>query len=162
MFILFIILATLFFGNGLGYLAHLALHQSWTGKLNKMHMKHHEELYPHHDYLSVRYRSAGSSNSVYIFVPILSIIVFALLFIFYLLGLNVWFIALIILESIIIGWIHNYLHDVFHISPTYLEKFKFFQKWRYLHYIHHIDMTKNYGIFSFVWDYIFRTYQEKH
>lgn len=162
MLTLFIIFATFFFGNLLGYLVHVSLHYKWTGKLHRMHMKHHEELYPHYDYLSISYRNAGSSNSVYIFVPILTVIVFSLLFIFYLLGLNIWLIGLIIVESIIIGWIHNYLHDQFHVTPNWLEKFNFFQKWRYFHYIHHINPKVNYGIFDFLWDKVFGTFQKRH
>jgi hypothetical protein len=68
----------------------------------------------------------------------------------------------LIVEMIIIGWMHNYLHDSFHIKNHFLSRMplikKIFDKWSHDHYLHHEDMTKNFGIFFFVWDRVFGTY----
>jgi sterol desaturase/sphingolipid hydroxylase (fatty acid hydroxylase superfamily) len=56
--------------------------------------------------------------------------------------------------------LHNNMHDSFHIRKTFWHKFPFFQKLIKSHYQHHINMGTNYGIFSFFWDKLFKTYKE--
>lgn len=62
----------------------------------------------------------------------------------------------------LMGFLHNYLHDSFHINRHWLYQNSFtknlFKRWSLLHLIHHQNMNYNYGIFLFHWDYVFRSF----
>jgi len=155
-------LIAFFVSSLFGYVVHWSLHQRWTGTLNRKHMTHHITLYPPSDYLSDVYREAGKDNTVYIFgafaIPlVLTPIVLGLLGI---LPLSLVLTALIVMG--LMGFLHSYLHDSFHIREHFLYRLPIikgiFGYWSYLHYLHHVDMQKNFGIFLFHWDHVFRTY----
>lgn len=145
-----------------GYVVHRALHQTWAGRFNQAHMTHHLVMYPCHDYLSDVYRSAGKDNTVKTFaicaIPLVAIPI--LLVIFGVIPLSLTVTALLVMG--IMGFLHNYIHDAFHIRNHFLTRIPviraIFGHWNALHYLHHIDMQKNFGIFLFHWDHIFRTY----
>lgn len=149
----------------LGYIVHWAIHQKWSGLFYRAHCNHHELQYPAfpaYKFLSDTYRDAGKDNTVYyfilLFLPILSI--FPLLSFF---GyLPIWMSISIILEMLLIGQLHNYLHDQIHLSKPKLD-IKYINKLRYIHYIHHeshhYNHIYNFGIFYFIWDKLFKTYQ---
>lgn len=148
-----------------GYFVHKALHQSWTGRYNTSHMAHHEKLYPPEDFLSEKYRDAGKDDTFWTFAVIslpliLAPIVLGLLGV---LSLTLTLIALT--EMLLIGWLNNYLHNALHIRNHWISKvplIKFlFADWGNLHYLHHVDMKKNYGIFCFHWDRLFKTFWKK-
>jgi sterol desaturase/sphingolipid hydroxylase (fatty acid hydroxylase superfamily) len=141
-----------------GYVVHRSLHQSWTGKLNRAHMTHHLKLYPPSDFYSEKYRDPGGDNTVKIFafaaVPIVAFpIILGVLGILPL-GLTI----ISVVEMLFIGWLHDYLHDSFHILEHPLLRFRLFRHWIDLHYLHHVKMQTNFGIFSFIWDRVFRTF----
>jgi sterol desaturase/sphingolipid hydroxylase (fatty acid hydroxylase superfamily) len=155
-------LAAFFVSSLFGYVVHRSLHQPWSGKLNRKHMTHHLTLYPSTDYLSDKYRDAGGDNTVIIFaiaaIPVVaSPIVLGLLGV---LSLPLVITALIIMG--IMGFLHSYLHDSFHIRNHFLTRIPgirvIFAYWNRLHYLHHIDMQKNFGIFLFHWDHVFQTF----
>lgn len=148
-----------------GYIIHRSLHQPWTGWINKSHMKHHLELYPSSDYLSDTYRHAGSDSTPKFFImaaiPILFIPTFLLHFIFNLSwGLTI--LALVVM--ILVGLVKNYMHDAFHIRNHILTRIPYIRRWFNqlvrLHYSHHVDMGKNFGITSFFWDRVFKTFDK--
>jgi sterol desaturase/sphingolipid hydroxylase (fatty acid hydroxylase superfamily) len=152
-----------FFASSLfGYAVHRLLHCKWSGVLNKKHMTHHLTLYPPTDYLSVEYRQSGKDNTVVIFVAsaIPLIITPIILGILGLLPLSLVITSLLIMG--IMGFLHDYLHDSFHIKNHILTRIPgvrvIFAYWNNLHYLHHIDMQKNFGIFLFHWDHVFRTF----
>lgn len=155
-----------FFISGLfGYIVHWSLHQTWSGNLNKKHMTHHLILYPASDYTSEQYRNAGKDNSVITFgLLALPLIAFPIILgVIGILPLSIVFTILIVMG--IMGFLHNYLHDVFHIKNHFLNKIPvikhIFTRWNYLHYLHHVNMKTNYGIFLFHWDKLFKTYYGK-
>lgn len=145
-----------------GFVVHRSLHQPWSGKLNKSHMTHHLKLYPPSDYLSDVYRDPGRDNTVKIFaffaVPL--VVLPILLAVFGVLSASL--AIVIVVEMLFIGWLHDYIHDAFHIRNHLLTRLPIiksvFAKWSALHYSHHVDMQKNFGIFSFHWDRVFRTF----
>jgi sterol desaturase/sphingolipid hydroxylase (fatty acid hydroxylase superfamily) len=144
-----------------GYVVHRSLHQSWTGKLNKAHMTHHLKLYPPSDFYSDKYRDPGGDNTAHIFA-LAALPIVAAPFILWLCGvLSLCLTLFIVVEMLFIGWLHDYLHDAFHITNHPLTKFKLFSRWIDLHYLHHIKMQTNFGIFSFHWDRLFRTFWDK-
>lgn len=155
----FIFLLTTFFG----YVVHRSLHQTWTGNLHKSHMAHHLKFYPANDFFSDKYRDAGVDNTVRIFA-FAAIPVVALPFVLYFIGLLSLTLTIIILvEMGIIGFLHDFLHDSFHITNHYLNRVpvigSWFKKLINLHQAHHFDMNKNFGIFSFTWDKIFKSFK---
>ena len=155
-------LTAFFISSLFGYVVHRALHQRWTGRLNKSHMTHHLTLYPPTDYLSEVYRDAGKDNTVKIFalaaVPLVATPI--VLGIMGILPLSLVITALIVMG--IMGFLHSYLHDSFHIKNHFLTRIPvvkvIFGYWNKLHYLHHVDMQKNFGIFLFHWDHVFRTF----
>lgn len=162
---LFTILIAFLVTTLFGHVVHWALHQSWLGSVNESHMAHHLRLYPPNDYLSETYRDAGKDSTPRFFavaaIPlILAPIVLALF------GLIGWVMMVVVLViEALMGFLHNYLHDSFHIKNHWLAQHSWFKgifsRWVELHYLHHVDMSKNYGIFTFFWDRLFGTYWPK-
>jgi sterol desaturase/sphingolipid hydroxylase (fatty acid hydroxylase superfamily) len=122
-------------------------------------MNHHLVQYPPSVFLSSKYKSAGKDSTVILFIvafaPVLIGIVICTMF--GILSLTSGICSLLCLT--IWGLAHDYFHDQFHITSPW-KRFSFFLKWRDIHYVHHLDMSKNYGIISFQWDKLFKTYLE--
>ena len=156
------ILIAFFVSSLFGYIAHWSLHQKWAGRLNVLHMTHHLKLYPPSDYLSSVYRDAGKDNTTKVFAMLSIPLVLTPI----ILGvLNILPLALVLITILVMaamGFLHDYLHDAFHIKDHSLTKIKglrvLFGHWNHLHYLHHVDMQKNFGIFLFHWDHVFRTF----
>jgi sterol desaturase/sphingolipid hydroxylase (fatty acid hydroxylase superfamily) len=145
-----------------GYFVHKALHQSWTGRYNSSHMAHHLTLYPPEDYLSDEYRDAGKDDTFWTFA-IISLPVVITPILLYLIGaLSFTLSTISLIEMLFIGWLNSFLHNALHIRNHWMTKIpvvkNVFAYWNKLHYLHHVDMQKNYGIFSFAWDKVFRTF----
>lgn len=61
---------------------------------------------------------------------------------------------------IIVGLIHDVVHDSFHVKKHFLSRvIPTYEIMRRYHFIHHVNMKKNFGIYSFVWDRIFQTFK---
>jgi sterol desaturase/sphingolipid hydroxylase (fatty acid hydroxylase superfamily) len=143
-----------------GHVVHWSLHQSWTGAVNRSHMTHHLKLYPPSDYLSDVYRQAGkdSTPKFFILAALPLIITPPILWAVGILPLSV-MIIIMAMEGLM-GFLHNYLHDAFHIRNHWLTSLPIFNYWVKMHYQHHVDMQANFGIFSFHWDRIFGSYRK--
>lgn len=148
--------------NLFGHTVHWALHQSWSSYFNKAHMNHHMKQYPPEDYLSEKYRHAGKDSTPKFFVlaalPMLSA-VFAFWW-FGVISLSLMIVAYVIMFGV--GLLDNYLHDAFHIKNHWLTRTPvvkvWFARWVQFHYLHHVNMGTNYGIFNFMWDKVFNTF----
>jgi len=123
-------------------------------------MRHHLILYPPEDYYSKTYRDAGSDSTTKFFVAISVPVVTVLILILAMLGLPLSVILLALYEVAFLGWLHDYVHDAFHISDHWLSKYTFFKKLDVLHFNHHADMSKNFGIYVFHWDKVFKTFKK--
>jgi hypothetical protein len=160
--ILLTALITFFVGSLFGYVVHYSLHQKWTGAFNNAHMTHHLRLYPPQDYVSDKYRNAGKDNTVWIFgaaaVPVVAVPI--LLGVCHILPLPLVITSLIVMA--LMSLLHSYLHDSFHIRNHWLYYIPvigmIFTRWVHLHWLHHVDMKTNYGIFLFHWDHLLGTY----
>lgn len=145
-----------------GYVGHWALHQPWLGKFNEYHIKHHMIQYPPSDYLSDSYRSAGADNTVKVFAILSVPIIITPIFLYALHAISLFLMIMILCEMLSIGWLHDYLHDSFHIRNHFLSKIpvlkNYFNKCVELHYVHHVHLEKNFGIFAFHWDKLFKTF----
>jgi sterol desaturase/sphingolipid hydroxylase (fatty acid hydroxylase superfamily) len=160
--ILLTALITFFSCSLFGYVIHRAIHQKWTGPLNKSHMTHHLKLYPITDYTSDIYRQAGKDDTFKIFavaaVPVVATPI--ILGIMGIISLPLTITSLIVMG--LMGFLHSYIHDSFHIRNHYLNRVPvlgtFFKHWNSLHFLHHVNMQTNFGIFTFHWDRIFGTF----
>ena len=138
----------------------MMFHKPWSKRFYNAHMNHHLKQYPPNDYVSDVYRSAGSDNTVYLFGLAFSpfiignIVLTILGVIPVVLGIGIF------IEMAIVSFLNSSLHDSFHITKTFWHRFLFFERLKKIHYEHHIDMSKNYGIFMFSWDKIFGTYKD--
>lgn len=149
---------TLFVLTFLGYGFHWMFHQPWSGRFFKAHMNHHTKQYPPSDFYSDEYRDPGKDNTVWLFALVFSPIVLTMIALTVTGTVSLFMGLAILAEMGIIGWLNNSLHDSFHLRNSFWDKFPFFEKLRKLHFEHHVDMSKNFGIFSFIWDKIFGTY----
>ena len=163
MLAIFVVIVLTYFSTTLfGFLVHKALHQKWTGKYNKAHMTHHLKLYPPDDFTSDIYRDPGKDNTVLIFA-VSGIPLFVSPIILYCLGtLSLSLMIICLIEMAIVGLLHDRIHDSFHIKNHWFNHIpivgSWFQGWKKLHYLHHIRMQKNLGIFEFYWDKFFKTF----
>lgn len=144
-----------------GYWAHKALHLKLVKRFSQSHTVHHDKLYPVNDFKSDKYRSAGKDSTV-IFFAIASLPVLAIPCLLGLFGILTLFQSVFVVALMLfVGWSHDYVHEAFHLNTHWLQKApvvsKYFQKLEKLHYLHHVDDTKNFGILVFWWDQVFRT-----
>jgi hypothetical protein len=153
---------TFFVASLFGYVVHYALHQDWSGRFHQTHMTHHLKMYPPEDCISDVYRAAGKDNTLWIFAGAALPLVLGtiLLGIFGILPLGLMITALLVMA--VMSFLHSYLHDAFHIRNHWLYRVpllgKVFIRWVHLHWLHHVDMNYNYGIFLFHWDHVFKTF----
>ena len=145
-----------------GHVVHWTLHQTWSGAVHQAHMTHHLKLYPPSDYVSKVYRNAGADSTPKFFA-LAAIPLVVTPIILYFLGIMTLSVMITVLVAEgLMGFLHNYLHDAFHIEGHWLYKIyairRLFAYWTAIHYLHHVDMNKNYGIFSYFWDRVFGTY----
>lgn len=163
--ILLTILITYIVTSFFGYVVHWSLHQSWAGRFNVSHMTHHLKLYPPSDFYSETYRDPGKDNTVkfFAFAAIPLLLAPVVLYFLGILPLSL-MITVLVVEGIV-GFLHDYIHDAFHITDHWMSRVPvlrdIFGVWVKLHYLHHVDMGKNYGIFVFHWDHVFRTFWKK-
>jgi sterol desaturase/sphingolipid hydroxylase (fatty acid hydroxylase superfamily) len=160
MFIIVILISAWIIMILLGHLAHMAFHQKWAGIFHQAHLNHHNIQYPPSDMLSEKYRNAGTDNTTIYFAIIFSPLIIGniLLTIF---GIVPIIIGVgIFLEMLTVSLLNIFIHDALHITNGFWHRFKFFKNLQKLHFVHHIDQTKNFGIFNFFWDKAFGTYEE--
>src|SRR6185295_18159825 len=103
-----------------GYTIHWSLHQPWAGSFNTAHMTHHLKLYPPEDFTSDSYRNAGKDSTLLIFAVISLPLILAPCILWFLGILPLIYVILILLTEAAIGFLHNYLHDSFHIKNHWL------------------------------------------
>lgn len=148
----------------LGWITHKTFHQSWCAWFYQTHLNHHMVQYPATDFFSDTYRSGGRDSSVWLFIIAFSpiLIGLGLLTVFGILSLTTGIASLLGLG--LWGYLHDYIHDQFHLRDTWMLKLptSLFRSWRKWHYIHHLDMSKNYGIIWFGWDKLFNTFIDEN
>jgi sterol desaturase/sphingolipid hydroxylase (fatty acid hydroxylase superfamily) len=156
---------TFFIASLFGYVVHRSLHQSWTGRYHKSHMTHHITLYPPSDYVSDKYRDPGKDNTLWVFgaAALPFFVIPILLGVFHILPISLVITSEVVMA--VMSFLHSYLHDSFHIRNHWLYRVPvvgiWFKRWVYIHWLHHVDMQTNFGIFLFHWDHVFHTYWEK-
>lgn len=156
---LFLFLTSFVFASFIGYWIHRILHYSKLDLPYQIHLNHHTKQYPPTDYLSTSYRSAGKYSTVYLFIAASVPLILILFFLYFTGLLSIFNIFCITLGTLSSGILHDYAHNMFHVSPCKWEKYNLFLKLRELHRVHHEDMNSNFGIFVFAWDKLFKTFK---
>ena len=132
----------------LEYFLHSLGHSYKYGSyIYRIHKNHHTIHYPTHKLLSNGYRTNsiyGLSEGVVAYGPPILIFFSCLYFI---VELHTFFILLC--EILLIAYLSDYLHCQIHLNGSWLEKYKWFQKKRKEHFIHHLNMNKNMNIIDF-------------
>lgn len=139
-----------------GHVIHWSIHQSWSGRANYCHMAHHLRLYPPSDFSSEVYREAGDDSTPKFFAISAVPLVLAPFILLACGIISLPIMITILIVEVLMGFLHYHLHDAFHIKNHWLYRIpiikNYFNHWVYLHYLHHIKMNTNFGIFTFHWD----------
>ena len=156
----FIIINTYFFSTFMGYSVHKMLHRRWAGFMNRAHMTHHLIKYPPYHLTSDEYRGAGKDNTLFLFAPIILAVLLIIVVMCGLGWISLFHSIFISLEILTISIIHEYIHTSFHLHKTIWKYVPGYSKMRELHFKHHYNMKKNFGIVDFSWDRLFKTIKD--
>ena len=126
------------------YLGHRLAHWPGSGKLFRSHMYHHSKAYPPSRYESVSYVENVAGSFVWPFVALF----FAVATIMFLI-LPVWVFVGYFVAAAIASLASDYIHDSFHIVDHPLRRMPFYSRLTALHRIHHSNVKKNLGIYTF-------------
>lgn len=144
-------LVTFLFAELIGYLVHRLAHSRKGGKLYESHMVHHSKIYPPSSFQSDKYIHEGITLVSW-FAPVFALIILLQLVV---LPWTLFITSAVVTVSVsIANWL---LHDMFHLNRCWLDRFGWFSRTRRMHYLHHKNMKKNFGIYWFGWDRFFRT-----
>lgn len=140
-----------------GYVVHKALHQPQLGKIHGTHEIHHKEIYPPEDYLFAgKYKEVpAAAQPVWYYLPPAILMVAGFFYV-----LPAYIAVSLTAELALVAWMNDWLHQKLHIKGHWLERFSWFHHLRALHWHHHVDDSKNIGIFSWFTDKLLGTYQE--
>jgi len=104
--------------------------------------------------------SIGRGNDFVYISLILFMGVILLATISFITGLST-YVCLLIYVPAFITFVWNwYIHDSYHIKNHWLNKYKWFRKDKQIHFQHHYNSNKNYGIASHFTDKIFGTFDK--
>lgn len=159
-----ILFSTFIIGSFAGYMLHLFMHTRfpripYLRRISKSHNVHHS-LYTIRDFESEEYRSAGKDDSVFVFVPIITLAIGLMCLAFWFAFQAWWIYPVILAEGIFIGWLNGKLHECFHIKNHWLNKYSQFKKLKKTHWLHHKYPKMNHGILWFVPDRLFDTFRK--
>lgn len=140
---------------------HWMIHQRWTGPLHRSHMDHHLEQYPPDDLLSEKYRyPAWYHSGPLLFLPGFVVVLLGIDAALWLVGAPGWSLWTFSAVMAVFAGVNDYVHDNMHIRGHWLERFGWFNHWRVVHFQHHFNMRRNFGIVFFGWDRLFGTYKK--
>lgn len=148
-----VIVVTYSLAELIGYLFHRLAHVPGT-ELYKSHMLHHLQAYPPTRFSSEKYISIGIRSFVVWFMPIFAVFLGAQVAI-----LNGWPLFAGIMTTLAVAGMNLYAHDSYHLSKHWLSETRFFKRLTDFHEVHHRNMKKNFGIYTFVIDKVFGTFK---
>lgn len=127
------------------FAAHYLMHQRWTGPLWESHQLHHRFYNPKHQ-TSTTFNPVGWKS--FRFRAIIFVIVTGALF---------WLLpfamaATMFVEIIALAILTDYIHDATHTSDHKLRRYAWFRYLQDLHWIHHANVKKNFGVLTFFYD----------
>lgn len=154
------IAAVLFFlGSALlidffGYWLHRWIHVpgSWG---YRAHMTHHVTNYPARSFFSERYRSSRQDNLIWYFAP------FGVVYVSLVLVLGLPHPVAILAGAGVSVFLSAFLHDMTHISGSFMWRWNFLGGISTRHHLHHFKMGRNFGILFPWWDVMFGTRRDR-
>lgn len=152
------VFATYLFGSFMGWVAHWVFHRPWSGRLHRAHMAHHL-MYPRQNFLSDVYMDVGADSGTLFFTAAGIAVTAPPFAALWALGLPWWVFATVAVEGALIGAANGYVHDALHVRGHWLGRFRWFERLRILHIVHHANVRVNLGIYDFWWDRILGTYR---
>ena len=159
-----ILFSTFVVGSFAGYILHVLMHTRFARmpslrRVSKSHNVHHT-LYTIDDFESEEYRSAGSDDSAFVFVPAITLAIGLMCLAFWFMFQAWWIYPVILAEGVLIGWLNGKLHELFHIKDHWLNECSIFRRLKDLHWLHHKHPKMNHGILWFVPDRLFGTFRK--
>lgn len=158
MLFLAVLIASIVTASFFGHVIHWLLHQRWTQIFHRAHMEHHLELYPPGKMTSDTYKAARwYHRGPLLFTPPLILILGAAGGLLWWAHAPLWCLGVFGVSIIGYGLLNDYFHDSFHVRRHPWNRYKWYKQLRILHFVHHHQMDRNFGIFNFIWDRIFGT-----
>ena len=135
---LILIILTWYFFHAIEYCFHKLGHSRvYGGHIYKLHMNHHQIHYPITKLKALAPYKAG--NEYYLTDGVVAYLPPSILIAIVLYNLLEFYIFLFVgSEIIFIATISDYIHGQIHIENSWMEKYKWFQESRRIHFIHHI------------------------
>lgn len=167
----FLVLALSFvYTELIGYITHRFLHSGHAGWLGDLHMEHHDKYAPGEaqafdDYKYTDRETWIERVGLEWIIPIAVVTVPLSVFLL-LLGVSWQFLLAGTMLSLGWAWLgFTYMHRAFHLKRFWMVKNYVFKGWfketKKLHFIHHNDVTKNFGIVFFWFDKLYETFVRK-
>lgn len=128
-------------------------HRKVGGILYSTHLYHHHALYSNGRMVSDRYLPEEKDAAPFFIVPV-ALVGWA---VYEFLPFDVFLVHAGSISLCFFG--HLYLHKHYHLSKTWLGRFKWFRTRQQLHFVHHRHASKNYALIVLFWDRVFGTYQ---
>lgn len=143
----------------MGQIIHMYIHTKWAGPFHRSHMVHHLKAYPPGRLITDEYVSAGWNSTVYAFVcaaipPVAIIITLCLLSV-----ISVQTTIVIVVAMLLASYVHDVIHDSFHVRNHWVSRIapRWYSDARHRHFVHHVNMRRNFGIVTAVFDRAFGT-----
>ena len=130
---------------------HRLAHNKKTGFYYEWHKQHHIDYPPHKPESDIYINTSGFHNhfiysiliSWYILYKILSLRTF----------------IIFVSETSLYAFSVDYLHKQFHLKNSWLKRCPWFQKYKQIHLIHHMNPRKNFNFYDTSFDKMNNTYK---
>jgi sterol desaturase/sphingolipid hydroxylase (fatty acid hydroxylase superfamily) len=144
----------------LAHCFHWLFHQECSGIFYRVHTKHHT-LYTPEDFVSDTYRSPGGDSTIFLFGALFSPFIFSVIAITAFGIVPLWVGIGMMIEMALIALLNDRIHDSFHLTKSVWHRWPGYQKLFRLHFLHHQNEQKNFGIITFIGDRIFGTFSKE-
>lgn len=134
-----------FLFEGIIFAAHYLMHQRWTGPLWESHQLHHRLYNPKH-HTTDKFNPVGWKS--FRFRAVIFVIVTAAIFSLLPLAMAV----AVMTEVVVLAILTDSIHDATHTTEHPLARFAWFRRLQHLHWIHHTNVKKNFGVLTFFFD----------
>jgi Fatty acid hydroxylase superfamily len=140
----FVAFVSFLVAEAIGWFLHRLAHCPWAGPYHRYHMRHHLEFYPPERFSSDRYLGDFKTSLVVWMAPffvVLGAIAYALM------ALPAWLAA--VAGAGAAAWLNDSLHTAFHLRETLWSGLgDWFARRKLRHFLHHVDMLANMGIWE--------------
>lgn len=128
-------------------------HTPTGGKIYRIHTASHHSIYTDRNMASESYSDYEISLTPFFLIPVFALCALSSLILPPVL-------AAVFTFSLFASFlVQIYLHAQYHVSDSWLKRYKWFVRLLRLHTLHHRDQTKNYGLVNFMPDRIYGTYR---